>query len=70
MNNKEDEIRFNVGIVGNANVGKTCLLQKLIDKNFDLTVNKPKPTIFISPSMYITSSNGKRRYIKISGCRS
>ena len=64
MINEKDQIKFNVGIVGNSNVGKTCLLQKLIDKNFDLTVNKPKPTIFISPSMYITSSNGKRIQIQ------
>ena len=56
----DDEIIFNVGIVGDANVGKTCLLQKLLDKNFDLTINQPKPTIFISPSMFITSKDGKR----------
>ena len=57
---KDDEIIFNVGIVGDASVGKTCLLQKLLDKNFDLTINQPKPTIFISPSMFITSKDGKR----------
>ncbi len=58
--NKDEEIIFNVGIVGDTYVGKTCLLQKLLDKNFDLTINKPSPTIHISPSMFITSKDGKR----------
>ena len=57
---KEKDITFNVAIVGDSGVGKTCLLKKLIDNNFDLEKNASSPTINVELSMFITSSDGNR----------
>ena len=57
---KEKDLIFNVAIVGDSGVGKTCLLKKLIDNNFDLEQNESPATINVELSMFITSNNGER----------
>ena len=61
--NEDEEIIFNVAIVGDSNVGKTCLIKKLLDKNFDLNKNKQSASMGVSQYIYKTSINGKRMKI-------
>ena len=57
-NNKmTDEEIFCVPVIGDNNVGKTCLLKKILNKNFDLKINIPAVTIGIDSYLYQTSIN-------------
>ncbi len=54
------EITFNIALVGNSNVGKTCLMKKLVNKNFDLNKESPQNTIGIEYFKYETSKDGEK----------
>lgn len=56
-----DEEIFYVPVIGDNNVGKTCLLKKILNKNFDLKINKPKVTINIEDYLYQTSINKRMK---------
>ena len=57
--NKEKQ-KFNVALVGNTCVGKTSLLQKLIDNKFDLKKNKTLSTVGIEQFTYKTTRDGEK----------
>ena len=54
------EITFNIALVGNTYVGKTCLIKKLINKNFDLNKEPHQITIGIDHFTYETSKDGEK----------
>ena len=58
--NDEYEYTFTVSIIGDSGVGKTSLLKKIFDENYDIDENKPKSTMTLEFYKYITSKNGKR----------
>ncbi len=61
-NNKmTDEEIFYVPVIGDNNVGKTCLLKKILNKNFDLKINIPAVTIGIDSYLYQTSINKRMK---------
>ncbi len=50
---------FYIPVVGDNNVGKTCLLKKILNKNFDLKINKPAVTMSLERYYFQTSINEK-----------
>ena len=63
-NNNDDEVSIKVAIIGNENVGKTSLLKKMLDKNYDLEKSRKLPTIGVEYYLYHTSINGKKLKIE------
>jgi len=52
---------FKISIIGDTNVGKTCIIKKFIEGNkFDLKENTPGPTITISHYIHPTTLDGKK----------
>ena len=64
MENK-DSIKFKVPIIGDTNVGKTCIIQKFLERNkFDLTKQAPLTTLGFGSYIHYTTLDGKKIIIE------
>ena len=64
--NNQDSIKFKIPLIGDTNVGKTCIIKKFIERNkFDLKKDAPpEPTIGINPYIHYTTLDGKKLTIE------
>ena len=64
MENK-DSIKFKVPIIGDTNVGKTCIIKKFLERNkFDLTKQAPLTTLGFGSYIHYTTLDGKKIIIE------
>ena len=64
MQNK-DSIKFKVPIIGDTNVGKTCIIKKFLERNkFDLTKQAPLTTLGFGSYIHYTTLDGKKIIIE------
>ena len=64
--NNQNSIKFKIPIIGDTNVGKTCIIKKFLERNkFDLKKDfPPEPTISINPDIHYTTLDGKKLTIE------
>jgi small GTP-binding protein len=64
--NNQNSIKFKIPIIGDTNVGKTCIIKKFLERNkFDLKKDfPPEPTISINPYIHYTTLDGKKLTIE------
>ena len=58
--NQNNQITFNVAIVGDSNVGKTCLIKKLINKEFDLNKSEHLNTMSVERYIFHITKDGEK----------
>lgn len=64
MQNK-DSIKFKIPIIGDTNVGKTCIIKKFLERNkFDLTKVAPLATLGFGSYIHYTTLDGKKIIIE------